>query len=184
MAPGPYSARVAGSRDAPIDPAGGSDDVDAIVAAWSRERPDLDVEPLQVLSRITRLAHHVDLARATAFARHALDRWEFDVLAALRRAGSPYQLSPSALAAANFVTSGTMTNRVDRLTDRGFVRRRPDPRDGRAVIVALTDAGRRSVDAAMSDLLDAEHALLTDLPPEDLTELAGKLRRLLAVFET
>src|SRR5690606_31482686 len=91
------------------------DEVDRLVAAWRAERPDLDVEPLQVLSRISRLAKHLDRARRAVFAEHDLEPWEFDVLTALRRAGPPYELSPGALLRATLVTSGTMTNRIDRL---------------------------------------------------------------------
>src|SRR6187399_672741 len=90
-----------------------SDEVDRLVAAWERERPDLDSSPMQVLSRVTRLARHLDLARREAFEAHDLETWEFDVLTALRRAGSPYQLSPGRLLRETMVTSGTMTNRVD-----------------------------------------------------------------------
>ncbi|NED86915.1 MarR family transcriptional regulator, partial [Streptomyces sp. SID11233] len=85
-------------------------------AAWRRERPDLDVEPLEVLSRVSRLARHLDRARRLAFAELHLETWEFDVLTALRRAGQPYQLSPGQLLTQTLVTSGTMTNRIDRLT--------------------------------------------------------------------
>src|SRR5881396_1598922 len=95
------------------------DEVDRLIAAWRRERPDLDVEPMEVLSRITRLARHLDLARRSAFAAHGLESWEFDVLSALRRSGRPYQLSPGQLLRETMVTSGTMTNRVDRLMDKG-----------------------------------------------------------------
>ena len=91
------------------------DEVDDLVAAWQAQRPDLDVEPLQVLSRVSRLARHLDRARRDAFAGHGLEPWEFDVLAALRRQGPPYQLSPGALLRITLVTSGTMTNRIDRL---------------------------------------------------------------------
>ena len=160
-----------------------SDDVDGIVEAWGRERPDLDLGPLHVLSRVSRLARHLDLARGEAFAQHGLDGWEFDVLAALRRAGAPYELSPGALVHQTLVTSGTMTNRVDRLTARGFVRRSPDPHDRRGVIVALTDEGRAVVDAAFADLLGRERALLAELSGADRAELAGTLRRLLLSFE-
>lgn len=119
------------------------DEVDRIVEAWRRERPDLDVAPLSVLSRVTRLARHLDLARRSAFARHQLEVWEFDVLSALRRAGEPYQLSPGTLVAQTLVTSGTMTNRIDRLAERGLVERLPAPGDRRGVLVHLTD--RKSV---------------------------------------
>ena len=111
------------------------------MAAWHSERPDLDVEPLQVLSRISRLARHLDRARRAAFTDHGLELWEFDVLSALRRQGAPYQLTPGALLRATLVTSGTMTNRVDQLAKAGLVRREPDPQDRRGVLVTLTPAG-------------------------------------------
>ncbi|HET7660888.1 MAG TPA: MarR family transcriptional regulator [Oryzihumus sp.] len=160
-----------------------ADEVDRIVDAWARERPDLDVAPLHVLSRVSRLARHLDLARGSAFAEHGLEGWEFDVLSALRRAGEPYQLSPGSLVQQTLVTSGTMTNRVDRLERRGLVRRSPDPSDRRGVIVALTPAGRTVVDAAMADLLQRERELLAELPQGERDDLAGFLRRLLAPFE-
>ena len=159
------------------------DEVDRIVAAWRRERPDLDVAPLQVLSRISRLARHLDLARGSAFAQHGLERWEFDVLSALRRSGEPYQLSPGQLVTQTLVTSGTMTNRVDRLALRGYVERSPDPTDRRGVIVALTPSGRGVVDAAMADLLDRERQLLSQLPTFETDHLAGTLRGLLEPFD-
>jgi DNA-binding MarR family transcriptional regulator len=163
--------------------AGGEDEVDRIVAAWERVLPDLDVSPLQVLSRVTRLAHHLDRARAAAFAASRLETWEFDVLAALRRAGEPCELSPSALAAQTLVTSGTMTNRIDRLAGRDLVQRRPDPADRRGVLVRLTPAGAQRVDAALADLLVRERAALAPLADRDAADLAGHLRRLLAPFE-
>ncbi len=161
-----------------------ADDVDRIVEAWRRERPDLDVAPLHVLSRVSRLARHLDLARGAAFAQHGLEGWEFDVLSALRRAGAPYELSPGQLVAQTLVTSGTMTNRVDRLERRDLVGRSPDPNDRRGVIVSLTPTGRQVVDAAMADLLGREHAILSGLGEDDQTRLADSLRRLLAPFET
>jgi DNA-binding MarR family transcriptional regulator len=164
--------------------AGGvQDEVDRLVVAWRQERPDLDVEPLQVLSRVSRLARHLDRARRTTFAEHDLEPWEFDVLTALRRAGEPYELSPGALLRATLVTSGTMTNRIDRLAAAGLVRRRPDPADRRGVLVSLTDAGRARVDAAFADLLRREHDLLAGLPLESRRTLAALLRTLLAPFD-
>ncbi len=158
------------------------DEVDRIALAWQRERPDLDVAPLQVLSRVTRLARHLDLARRQAFAKHQLETWEFDVLAALRRAGSPYSLSPGQLAAETLVTSGTMTNRIDRLETGGHVRREPDPSDRRGVRVVLTDSGRAVVDDTMSDLLSREHAILAVLGERERDELADLLRVLVQSF--
>jgi DNA-binding MarR family transcriptional regulator len=160
-----------------------SDEVDDIVAQWHAERPDLDVAPLHVLSRVSRLARHLDRARRAAFAAHGLEGWEFDVLSALRRRGEPYQLSPGALLRATLVTSGTMTNRIDRLAASGLVRRHPDPQDKRGVLVELTPAGLRSVDAAMADLLARERGLLAALPASQQHDLAGLLRVLLAPFD-
>lgn len=161
-----------------------TDEVDRLVAAWRQERPDLDVEPLQVLSRVSRLAKHLDRARRAAFAEHDLEPWEFDVLTALRRAGHPYELSPGALLRATLVTSGTMTNRIDRLTQTELVRRRPDPEDRRGVLVSLTPIGLERVDAAFTDLLRRERDLLASLGDHDQHSLAGLLRTLLAPFDT
>jgi DNA-binding MarR family transcriptional regulator len=159
------------------------DDVDRVVRAWQRERPDLDVTPLHVLSRITRLARRLDQARSAAFAEHRLEGWEFDVLAALRRAGAPYRRSPGQLVAETLVTSGTMTNRVDRLQERGWVRRSPAPDDRRGVIVELTEPGLSVVDAALTDLLVHEREILAGLGEPECELLAGLLRRLNAPLE-
>ncbi|HEY0117498.1 MAG TPA: MarR family transcriptional regulator [Cellulomonas sp.] len=159
------------------------DEVDRIVAAWGRERPDLDTAPLEVLSRVTRLARHLDLARRGAFARHGLETWAFDVLSALRRAGEPYQLSPGVLLTQTLVTSGTMTNRIDRLVEHGLVRRRPSPGDRRGVFVELTPAGLQQVDAAMEDLLASERRLLHGLSGQERSTLASLLRVLVVPFD-
>ena len=158
------------------------DEVDELVEAWGRERGDLDLAPVAVFSRISRLARHLDLARRDAFTAHSIESWEFDVLAALRRAGTPYELSPGRLLRETLVTSGTMTNRVDRLAARGFVERLPDPHDRRGVLVRLTADGKAAVDGAFEELLAAESALLADLPDRDRTRLAALLRTLLAPF--
>jgi len=158
------------------------DEVDELVEAWARERTDLDLAPVEVFSRIYRLSRHLDLARKEAFAEHEIESWEFDVLAALRRAGAPYELSPGRLLKQTLVTSGTMTNRVDRLTARGLVERRPDPDDRRGVIVRLTAEGKATVDAAFEALVERERALLADLPARDRKQLAGLLRTLLSPF--
>jgi DNA-binding MarR family transcriptional regulator len=159
------------------------DEVDDLVAAWRAQRPDLDVEPMQVLSRISRLARHLDIARRGAFTDHGLESWEFDVLAALRRQGPPFQLTPGALLRATLVTSGTMTNRVDRLAAEGLVRREPDPSDKRGVLVTLTGQGRERVDAALADLLRRERALLAGLDSGQRRHLADLMRILLAPFD-
>jgi DNA-binding MarR family transcriptional regulator len=162
---------------------GTPDEVDRLVSAWRRERPDLDVSPLEVLSRVTRLARHLDRARRTAFTERGLETWEFDVLSALRRAGTPYQLSPGQLLTQTLVTSGTMTNRVDRLAAKGLVVRGPDPSDRRGVLVRLTDAGRELADSALTGLLKNERELLSALPEARLEVLADLLRELTVQFE-
>jgi DNA-binding MarR family transcriptional regulator len=160
-----------------------SDEVDDLVSQWQAQRPDLDVGPLHVLSRVTRLARHLDIARRSAFASHELETWEFDVLSALRRVGPPFQLTPGALLRATLVTSGTMTNRIDRLAEAGLVRREPDPRDRRGVLVTLTEDGRERVDAALEDLLRGERKLLAGLDDSQREHLSALLRTLLAPLD-
>ena len=157
-----------------------ADEVDLLVEAWSRERADLDLGPVEVFSRISRLSRRLDLARRAAFAEHGIELWEFDVLSALRRAGEPYQLSPGQLIKETLVTSGTMTNRIDRLTSRAYVVRSPDPGDRRGVLVGLTRSGRRVVDAAFESLLDRERELLAELGAGDSRRLAALLKALMA----
>jgi DNA-binding MarR family transcriptional regulator len=159
------------------------DEVDRIVDAWLRERPDLDFAPLQVLSRVARLSKHLDRARRTAFSRSELDSWEFDVLSALRRVGAPYELSPKALLQQTLVSSGTMTNRIDRLVERGLVTRRTDPNDGRGIFVGMNPAGLTRVDAAITRLVDAEAELLASLSPGEQASLATLLRKLSLGFD-
>jgi len=158
------------------------DEVERLVAGWRQALPDLDVSPLEVLSRVTRLARHLDRQRTTVFARHELETWTFDVLSALRRAEGE-QLSPGQLLAQTLVTSGTMTNRIDRLEERGLVRRKPDPNDARSVRVQLTATGRRRVDAALTDLVAREDSILGSLDEPERATLAALLRRVVAPFD-
>jgi len=160
------------------------DEVDGLVSAWQRERSDLDVSPMQVLSRVTRLARHLDLSRRQAFAAHELETWEFDVLSALRRAGRPYELSPGRLLHETMVTSGTMTHRVDRLVAKGLVERSADPVDRRGVLVRLTATGRERVDAALEGLLQHERVLLAELTAAERTALADLLRTIVAPLDS
>ncbi|RPF26102.1 MarR family winged helix-turn-helix transcriptional regulator [Georgenia muralis] len=176
-----------GAADAPTVPGevrpAAADEVDRIVAAWQRERPDLQPLPLHIFSRVTRLARHLDLARRAAFARHGIEAWEFDVLSALRRAGEPYELTPGRLIAETLVSSGTMTNRIDRMVDHGLVVRAADTQDRRVVKVRLTAEGRARVDAAMSALLASERELLAGLSTEDHDRLRDLLRAVLLPFD-
>jgi DNA-binding MarR family transcriptional regulator len=157
------------------------DEVDRLIAAWKRERPDLDLSPLAVLSRITRIARHLDIARRDAFAD--LETWGFDVLAALRRAGAPHQLSPGQLMQETMVTSGTMTNRLDRLEELQLITREQDPDDGRGSLVTLTKSGVRAVDAALEGLLENERELLGTLTAKDREQLADLLSKLVTEFD-
>lgn len=159
------------------------DEVDRILQAWAQEVPQLDVSPLAVLSRVSRLSRHLDLARREAFAVHNLDLWEFDVLAALRREGPPYELSPGQLIQQTLSTSGTMTNRIDRLAERGLVERLPDPRDRRGVRVRLLPRGRAAAEAALGDLVARERAILGGLSEAEREVIAALLRRLVLPFE-
>jgi DNA-binding MarR family transcriptional regulator len=162
-------ASVSGSEDA----------VDQILAQWARERPDLDCSPMGIIGRITQLQREVFLAQRTTFARYGLDAPSFDVLAALRRAGQPYQLTPTALMRTALVTSGAITQRLDRLEERGLITRERSEADGRAVVVTLTPAGRDALDAALPDHLQTERELLDGLSEHDRDQLADLLRRLL-----
>jgi DNA-binding MarR family transcriptional regulator len=155
------------------------DEVDVLVRAWRHERSDLDMGPVEIFSRISRLSRLLDRARKEAFTDREVEPWEFDVLAALRRAGKPYRLSPGRLLRETMVTSGTMTNRVDGLEARGYVERSPDPGDRRGVLVGLTAAGKRAVDGAFEMLIANERELLTELSAAERRELAGLLKRLM-----
>ena len=160
-----------------------ADEVDRIVEAWNVQRPDLDFSPLEVLSRMDRLTRLLDRARREVFRRSELEPWEWDVLSALRRAGAPFQLSPKQLLQQTLVSSGTMTNRIDRLVSRRLVRREADPGDGRSVQVTLTDDGRIRVDAAITRLVDVEADLLQALSRGDRDRLATLLRKLSLSFD-
>jgi DNA-binding MarR family transcriptional regulator len=155
------------------------DAVDRILEQWAKERPDLDFSPVGVIGRLTQLQREVHLAQRATFARHGLDAPSFDVLAALRRAGAPYQLTPTALMRTALVTSGAITQRLDRLEERGLITRQRSREDGRAVVVSLTDAGSAALDAALPDHLDTERKLLEGLTADDRERLAELLRRFL-----
>jgi DNA-binding MarR family transcriptional regulator len=157
----------------------GEDAVDLILEQWQRERPDLDCSPMGIIGRITQLQREVYLAQRATLARHGLDAPSFDVLAALRRIGEPYQLTPTALMRTALVTSGAITQRLDRLEERGLITRERSEDDGRAVVVTLTAAGREALDKALPDHLETERQLLDGLSSTDLAHLADLLRRLL-----
>ncbi len=158
------------------------DAVDRILAQWARERPDLDFSPVGVIGRLTQLHREVHLAQRATFARHGLDAPSFDVLAALRRSGPPYQLTPTALMRTALVTSGAITQRLDRLEERGLITRGRSREDGRAVVVSLTEGGSAALDAALPDHLATERKLLEGLTDDDRDRLAELLRRFLVTL--
>lgn len=161
----------------------GQDEASKIVEAWTFERPDLDASPMLVFSRLSRISRHFDLLRRKAFAAHRLEPWEFDVLASLRRAGKPYAMTPGQLLSELLVSSGTMTNRIDRLEQRGLVVREPSPADRRAVLVRLTDEGLQQVDSALGALLTIERELLEAFTSAESAQLADLLLPLLETLE-
>ena len=156
------------------------DDVDRIVAQWSRERPELPTDAMELFGRIYRIARLVGDQQKDVYHRHAIDRGELDVLAALRRAGEPFQLSPSALSESLMLTSGGMTGRLDRLERRGLVARTANPADRRALLVTLTNRGRALADLAVTEGIDAHEAIIGGLGPRQRAQLRAGLRSLLA----
>ncbi|SDQ51150.1 MarR family winged helix-turn-helix transcriptional regulator [Thermostaphylospora chromogena] len=155
------------------------DAVDALVAQWRRERPDLDVWPMEVIGRISRLSRLLERRLKDVFARYGLEQHEFDVLATLRRAGPPYELTAGGLLKAAMVTSGAITNRIDRLEAKNLVERVRDSDDRRCVRIRLTDRGRELVDEILPVHLANETGLLSVLSPDDRDHLIGVLRTLL-----
>jgi DNA-binding MarR family transcriptional regulator len=159
------------------------DHVAEVLAQWAVARPDLDVTPMSVIGRLSRAARRVDLALAETFAAHGLDAASFDVLATLRRSGGPFALSPTQLGAAAMITTGAVTQRLDKLERRGLVRRDRRPGDGRGVLVHLTATGRKAIDSALPDHLDTEQQLLSRLSARQQRDLARLLAILLSDLE-
>lgn len=156
-----------------------ADHVDAILAQWAAERPDLDVSPMAVVGRLSAVARLVDGRLKNNFARHGLDGPGYDVLATLRRTGEPYRLTPGELMRTAMVTSGAITQRLDRLETRGLVRRNAADGDGRSVHVTLTADGRALVEEVMPGHLRTEQEILSGLSDRQRRDLADGLRRLL-----
>jgi DNA-binding MarR family transcriptional regulator len=152
------------------------DHVDHILRQWAAARPDLDVSPMAVIGRLTRLARVLDGELRKTFAEHDLDRPSFDVLATLRRSG---RLTPAEMLQSAMITSGGISQRLDRLEERGLVTRTPDESNGRRVYVDLTEKGLELIDRALPDHVETEHRLLSGLGSAQRDELAGMLRNLL-----
>jgi DNA-binding MarR family transcriptional regulator len=156
----------------------GRDHVHHVIEQWRRELPKLDRSPFGVVGRISRLAQLLQAELEPIFAARGLNGGEFDVLAALRRAGRPYRLTPTELSRAFIVSSGGMTKRLNALERRGLIRRLPDPHDGRSTAVSLTRDGKRLVEATLAEHVANEERLVSALSAEDRAQLA----RLLATF--
>ena len=154
------------------------DHVDEIIQQWTRERPQLDVSGMAIIGRITRLERVIRPQLDAVFARHDLESWEFDVLATLLRSGHPHQLTPGQLLDSMMITSGAMTNRIDRLERRSLVKRTKDPADGRQVLVGLTTKGLTVVDSALVDHAANERDIIGALTPDQHDQFVDLLRRL------
>ena len=159
------------------------DHVAGLLDAWHDEQPGLDVSPVAIFGRISRIGRYQAAALREVYRRHQIDAGEYDVLAALRRSGPRYRLTPTELYRSVLVTSATMTERLDRLQRRGLITRRPAARDRRSIYVELTAEGRALIDRAIADLLSAEASLLDSLSAGDRTALAGLLGKLAASLE-
>ena len=159
------------------------DAVDRIVAQWGRERPELDTGPMAVIGRLHRLADLLEGELRTVFASAGLGNGDFDVLASLRRSGAPYRLSPGDLSATTMVTSGAVTKRVDRLEQKGLVKRSVSDADGRGREIELTTRGKKLTDAIVVDHWANEARLLAALDPTEREQLVGLLRKLLLSLE-
>ena len=159
------------------------DHVDHILAQWRRERPDLDVGPMGLLGRLNRLTTHLGREVEAVLLKHGLSSSAFDVLATLRRSGSPYRLSPGDLLAMTMVSSGTMTNRIDQLEKAGLVERIRNPNDRRSVLISLTERGFAIVEEAAGAHVENQHRLVAGLSEEERATLNRLLKRFLRDFE-
>ncbi len=159
------------------------DRVDEILRQWERERPDLDVSPMGIIGRISRAERLIDARMKSASLNSGLERWGFDVLATLRRAGQPCQRTPTQLFKSLMITSGAITNRIDRLEQAGLVERLLDPQDRRGVLVSLTQSGLKLIDRAVKAHMQAEEDMLAPFSTRERKTIARLLRTLLLQLE-
>ena len=160
------------------------DAVDRILAQWREQRPDLDTSPMGPIGRLKRCAVLVQQRLDRVFTEYGLSRWEFDVLATLRRSGPPYSMAPTALFSALMVSSGTMTHRLQGLESRRLVTRIADAKDGRSMPVRLTPSGLKLIDRAVEAHVRNEKNLLAPLGDADIAKLDVQLSRLLVLLES
>lgn len=159
------------------------DHVDRILAQWQQQRPDLDVGPMGVIGRIKRLHDRLFEEHDRVFRMYGLNGASFDVLATLRRSGSPYALTPTELIDWTMVTSGTMTNRLDRLEESDLIERRRNPQDGRGFLIALTQKGFDLVEAVVSAHVENQHRLISALSQQERQALNALTRKWLTPLE-
>ena len=160
------------------------DKVDKIIKQWNQERPDIDVASMELIGRFKKVDQFFQIAMAKTFSKHNLNAANFDVLATLRRSGSPFALSPNDLITSTMVTSGTMTNRIDQLTKSGLVERVKNPNDARSVVVSLTKVGFEVIDSILSDHIETQDKLVSCLSQDEKKQFNTVLRKLLITFES
>lgn len=154
------------------------DAVDRITQQWQAVRPDLDTSPIEIIGRVSRLSRLIDRELGVNFGEHGIESWMYDVLATLYRIGPPHELTPGDLVRQSMVTTGAITNRIDRLVERGLVRRERSEHDRRSVVVGLTDAGRELVERVAPDHLATEDRILGSLSARQRDQLTRLLRSL------
>ena len=160
-----------------------SDGVDGILRQWVRERPDLDVSPMAIVGRISRIGRKIDPLLSSVFRKFGLEQWSFDVLATLRRSGPPYELTPTQLFSSLMLTSGAITHRADGLVKAGLVQRTPDPSDRRGVRVKLTALGLAKINEAVTAHVENERRIVRHLSKQERSLLISLLRRFLWSLE-
>jgi DNA-binding MarR family transcriptional regulator len=166
----------------PFDPAA-ADRVDRVEAGWRRERPDIDVSSVGIVTRIWRIGRHLDRHRKERLEAFGTDRAALDILAMLRRAGPPYRRTAGELQSSALITSGGMSQRLERLEDAGLVTRHMHRDDRRKVDVELTTTGMALVDELTGDLMANESKLIDILDDGEQAELRRLLKKLLSAFE-
>ncbi len=155
------------------------DNVDRVLQQWRAERPDLQASPMGIVGRVQRASRRLERGLSENFARHDLQLWEFDILGTLRRSGPPYRLTAGALSDSSMVTSGAITNRIDRLVARGLATRETDPDNRRSVLITLTETGCALITNVLAHHVAHEERLLACLSAEEQQQLATVLRTLL-----
>ncbi|WP_372869910.1 MarR family winged helix-turn-helix transcriptional regulator [Shewanella sp.] len=159
------------------------DSVDKILAQWEKEKPDMDTLPMGIMGRLARLTKHLEQEITQCHKAYGLKPGEFDVLATLRRSGAPYRLTPSDLLAAMMLTSGAMTNRLDRLEAKKLIAREPSQKDRRSVEVCLTPKGISTLAQVLSSHVETQQRLLSKLARNDQQILSYLLKNWLQNFE-